>query len=452
MSGSSDQIPAFAEAIDAEIDRPDADAAIAALDAALRQPGPDASLRLLRAVRIDVGLVGSVRDRDEAVWLRRFLAEDGQDVAPKRREGGPLRVAVAAVAAACVVVAALTTLLVLEKPAAVGRVVAVSADAGWQGSAGDVVRVGDVIGLESGFVTLELGDDVVVDFVGATRARVRSAALVELRAGLVAGRVGPRGTGFTVRTEDAEVVDLGTRFLVHKNFESGTQVRVTEGAVSTRLLDRDGATTRVVDLVAGESLRVDVADGVADGLDGLFDVVAAYEPVRRAKGRVRRFSGAAKPLSSEVVGLDFRSGRFETSGYVYVIPEASGVVLDEPLTLDDSSGGVVIPAGTVVDSYLLHCDMGKAHAIGTLSEGSLRFGAEVAAVVRSTAGLAATDGMFATAGSRFEAGASRGLDGEDDVLRVSPDRQTISFDWSLTDASAVDQALVLVLGTAEVVP
>ncbi|MEM7809968.1 MAG: hypothetical protein AAF532_00620 [Planctomycetota bacterium] len=359
-------------------------------------------------------------------------------------------VAVAAtVAAACLTVAVWTFGPQAETPV-VGRVVAVAEGTEWAGDTkrnGQAIRKRDSVAVESGFVTIELPGDVVVDLVGPGHVRFDATDRVWLKRGRLAASVGLAGVGFTVGTEDADIVDLGTAFQVHKDFSLGTQLRVTEGSVQTRLKDDAGNVVQFLDLVAGESARLDRVAVVAEQTGDLFDFDAAFDPVGQAKGGVRRFTGAAQPLSSSLVGLDTRSGVTNTLGRVFVLPERSGLVLDREYPVETTSGRVTIPAGTPVDSYLFHFDMGEVDVITALGRGSTTFGGRVLAVVGSSDGLATTDATFANPGATFDPAAARGLEPDEDDVSVSADGRTVTFDFDVSPPGSLDQFRVLVRGT-----
>lgn len=122
-------------------------------------------------------------------------------------------------------------------------------DAARPADSGDVIRGGGAFLVERGFVTVAVGRGVTVDLVGPVKAVVEDAGTVRLRSGLLAAEVTEAGHGFRVVTEDADVLDLGTAFLVKKDFGSGTQVRVTAGRVEAALVDEAGRTVKVLDLV-----------------------------------------------------------------------------------------------------------------------------------------------------------------------------------------------------------
>ncbi|MEM1062567.1 MAG: FecR domain-containing protein, partial [Planctomycetota bacterium] len=352
----------------------------------------------------------------------------------------------AAVVAACVVVA----FVFRAEPVApsAGSVIAVAAGTAFEGDAveiEDVVRVGDVLALTKGFLSIEIGPGATLDVVAPAKVRVLSDRAVWLGRGLIAAAVGPAGHGFEVRTDDAVIVDLGTRFQVHKDESYGTQLRVTEGKVLATLKDDDGRDVKRLELLAGQSSRLDRVTASADKIDTLFDFDAAYATVSAAKGDVRKFSGAAKPLSGEIVGLDLRVSGLDTRGYAYVIPEARGVVFDEAVTLATLTGEVTVPAGLAIDSYLVHFDNEQSKAFEENGYGRLAFGSDVVAVIGSDEALAATDPRFGSPGTRYETRPSRGTEADDDISVVG-DGRSVKFDLRVDARFRFDEFRVLVVG------
>ncbi|MEM7811369.1 MAG: FecR domain-containing protein [Planctomycetota bacterium] len=384
----------------------------------------------------------------ECIWER-----VERDLFAKRRTSRPItgrkKTFIAAAATAGVLLTLVTVLATvsLPRPPIVGRVVAIAERSTWGGDPselGAVVRAGGTLSLEDGFVTVRLKNGVTVDVIGDTEAVFESELDVALRSGLLAADVGLNGRGFTVGTEDADVVDLGTRFLVGKNFSSGTHVRVDEGLVEAWLKDEDGSIRSVVELIAGQSGRLDRSAGVDTQGESLFDFDTAYAPVAKAKGDVRRFSGAARPFWSALVGLDLRPFETLTKGRVFIVPEAKGVVLADGLVVSGRDGVTEVAAGTAVDSYLCHYDIGDGTRLEAAGQGGISLGTDIVAVIDTSADLAATDALFANPGTRFTDEPFRGLDDSGDEITLSADGSTVVFDLEAQPGRPLDQFRVLV--------
>jgi hypothetical protein len=105
-----------------------------------------------------------------------------------------------------------------------------------------VAEVVTVLGVR---LVLEAPVDLRIDPASPFQARLINGAVV--------ATVPPRAIGFTIVTEEAEVVDLGTEFGVRRDTTGGTRVQVYEGEVlagkqggkaNRRLLEGDGLRIR----------------------------------------------------------------------------------------------------------------------------------------------------------------------------------------------------------------
>ncbi|MEM1062965.1 MAG: hypothetical protein AAGJ97_11625, partial [Planctomycetota bacterium] len=331
----------------------------------------------------------------------------------------------------------------------VGKVAVVADGTVWASepaAGGDAFGVGAGFAVESGFVSLDLGRDVRLDLVGPAQMRVDGPDRVWLSSGLVAGTVGPDGRGFMVRTEDADVVDLGTEFVVHKNYTVGTRVDVRSGRVEARLKDESGRTVKIVELLADQRGRFDHVSVTADGfVGGLEDLLARYTGVSRARGGVLRYADGAVPLAEPDRVTDLRTGMAPTAGRVFVIPERRGVELAEALTVPSPDGPVTLPAGTRIDSYLFHFDVGDGLQLSHVGRGAVTFGGAVAAVLTSADALAATDDDFGLPAATFDPVPHRGLESETDTVAVTADHRSVTFDLDAEVLRVLDQFRVLVI-------
>ena len=127
----------------------------------------------------------------------------------------------------------------------------------------------------------------------------------------------------------------------------------------------------------------------------------------------------------------------------FAFDEAQGKTLAAPVAVDAvnpgtysvfPSGTATIPAGTVVDSHLVHSDPPAGTAKVQLT-GTVTFPETILGVIGSTSGLAATDSALGAPGTIY-AGTThwRGLEGKEnggskvpDSVTISADRHTVSF-------------------------
>lgn len=116
-----------------------------------------------------------------------------------------------------------------------------------------------VLGLESGSVVVRLETGVELTLVGPAKVDVRDGMHVYLGEGQLLANVPHWATGFTVRTRELEVYDLGTVFCVQVN-ERASDVFVLKGSVQVNEagswgLDHEVSGAGVGVCVAGEGVR-----------------------------------------------------------------------------------------------------------------------------------------------------------------------------------------------------
>ncbi|MEM1063019.1 MAG: FecR domain-containing protein [Planctomycetota bacterium] len=391
-------------------------------------------LRLDRTVSADV------------IWERVERGLDAEQAAA--RPAAYFVQAAGAVLAACVFLAVVAWSFIPREMPVTARVVAVS-DSSALGAPsialGQIIRLGDSLNIDDGFITIETTHGVSVDLAGPVKANFTGEDVLNLASGLVSAHVGTTGHGFTVRTEDADVIDRGTEFIVSKDFSEGTQVHVMDGHVDAILKDRDGVQKRVVELLAGQSVSYSFDGQAIEGFDfRLTDRFDRYENVRSSRGGILRYGGVAGPLGALPEVLDLRTKGAPTGGRVTIVPERTGFELREAVSVSGRFGNVSLPAGTVVDSYIAHFDVVDGQRIVGGGDGSVTFDGEIVAIISDAESLAATDALFGRPSVVYEDVGHRGLEGESDQLDVNPDRSSVTFDLDAESLRPLDQFRVLV--------
>jgi len=301
---------------------------------------------------------------------------------------------------------------------------------------GQIVRWGQTIQISQGVVSLQLAD-VMIDLVGPVSVKLERQGEVYLNDGTVVARVEPAGKGFTVRTQDAEVVDLGTEFLVHRDAREGTHVSVRQGEAHAKLLDWRGASTKVIELTASRTAELNRATEVVK--ETAYDV-DRFLPVDRTRKGIRRLTGTLRTLMDVPASLE--SDQLTTPNHILIIPERQ-VHLDAPLTVNTISGPLTIPAGTTVSSYLIHYD--PTDAVSFAPRGSVTFFGQIAGIIGTSAPLAQTDPLFGNSNVQFEQQEFRQLELDEDELQFSEDRKTVSFYFGVSPPRFIDEARILVI-------
>lgn len=157
---------------------------------------------------------------------------------------------------------------------------------------------------------------------------------------------------------------------------------------------------------------------------------------------------------------DLREGAAESDTAILAISELQDVLLPQPLPLDITVPGTSpfggnanlspgsVPAGSRVNSYLLHFDTLTDQSVA--ASGSITFNSAILGILALTDTLHATNGLVGLPGVMYPQGDLRGLELEQqpggtggglDSLTLSADRRTVSFD--LQNVGAVDQVRVI---------
>jgi len=374
--------------------------------------------------------------------LREFSrACDRQQRRTRRRE-------VALVTASVLAVMALLVwlpLMTLFQPKTLGSVAFLTHDANLysgQLELGEILHAGKTLFVDAGVISVQL-PNVLVDLIGPAELKFVAENQVHLKQGTLAAHVLPGGKGFTVLTSDAEVVDLGTEFLVQYKEEQGTNVAVRQGRAQVRLLNAQGQPTRLLELTAHRSAHLHRLTNQVKETEFLPE---SFELIDQSRGGIRRVDGNVRTAGREVRSL--RGGSTTTPNYLLIIPECQNVLLQEELVLEGLEGPVRLPAGTIVSSYLLHYD--SPPMATTAPRGAVTFFEEIAAVVASEEGLRVTDPLFGLAGTRYETGHFRSLELDEDEILVSGDRQTVSFYCGVSPPHYLDEARIII--TSRVAP
>lgn len=120
---------------------------------------------------------------------------------------------------------------------------------------GDVKKLRD-LDLSTGSLQIALSSGVVLDLIAPARMHFEDAMHARVLAGAVTADVGPAGTGFTLDTPHARVVDLGTRFGVSVQADGNTDVAVFQGKVEVHEPGSSSTKPAPLTLNAGDSVRV----------------------------------------------------------------------------------------------------------------------------------------------------------------------------------------------------
>lgn len=348
---------------------------------------------------------------------------------------------------------------------AVARLVT-SIDATWRGTApepGTWITPGH-FQLESGTIKLEFSRGARLTLQGPADFEVVHADLLHVSVGNLVARIPEEAIGFTITTDETEVVDLGTEFGLRVGQGRQTEVHVIEGLVE--VFERDTSQQR-----AAGSVRVEQGQAIRWSAGGTDRLGSESIPVRSSEAVLG--TGAQSPGLTILQGsirlkqdVSKDALKRQATSWIEVIPERSGVLLEQSLPMTLTSPGhyrmfpasdAVLPAGTRVDSYLLHFRSTQPAPI----HGVIKFDRQIVGLICEADQLAVSDPVVGRVGVRYPVGSRqyRGLEprgaGENlnsqqgggwtpDDVTISQDMRTLGLGVNVNPLLGVDQLRVLV--------
>ncbi len=339
-------------------------------------------------------------------------------------------------------------------------------DVDWQGNSrteapntsllpGAALSLGD-FALAEGTIELEFGDGARVSIQGPAKFELRNGGHIHLESGNLVARIPEEALGFVVTTPEAEVVDLGTEFGLSVGEDGRTDIHVLDGLVEVLPVRGDGE--EGIQISEGDARRLD-----HQGVNGIEPATREdlLEPHRLDRYGLELLRGSVRVTE----GLDVEA---QTSGqhWIDIVPEGRGVLVETSIEATIDSPGVyrrfrtplgLLPAGTRVDSYLLHFRPTAAEPV----RGVIKFAAPIVAMMGRVDQLEATDRRFGLGSLDYpdETWRFRGLEslgsrtpGENgypvsDEVTLSQDRRTISLKMraNIDVEEGIDQVRVLTL-------
>jgi hypothetical protein len=207
-----------------------------------------------------------------------------------------------------------------------------------------------------------------------------------------------------------------------------------------------------------ESGTADAVTVSADGHTVTFDFVAntGIDEVRVITGTLGPdcSPAAGNALDTAIPPADLRVSRYESDECMFLFDEQRDLTLSSGLSVDRSpviGGGapVTLPAGSTVDSFLLHADKVGSSSAEVLLNGSYTFDSRVIGLIYSGARLTSSDsqvGIPGPGGLTYDpSGGNRQLEGAApdhiDSVTVSADGRTVTFDLGVN--TAIDEVRVI---------
>jgi len=401
-------------------------------------------LACLQAYLEVIHLNGALERNADFPSSRRMVTSILEEISTthEKRKATRQRLNIVMGASACLLVTGLLSWLLMTsvfRPVPFGNIAHLTANARFGATSlelGQVIRNGSSIAVEEGIVSIEL-PHAMVDLHGPVEIRLNAAQEIQLQRGVLTARVQAGGEGLTVRTPDAEVVDLGTEFLVRYDAGSGTEVSVRQGRARASLIDGNGIPLKTLELTASRSAQLQQSANKL--VESRFDT-APYQQADRARGKIRSITGQLR--TSPVTPPSLVSDESPTRNHLLIIPERQSVTLTEDLTVETLDGTRTYPAGAVLSSYLIHYDPTLNSSFAP--RGAVTFYGKLVGAIVQGSDLTATDLLFGHPEITYDTNSFRGLELKADEIRVSDDRETVSFFFAIESPHHLDQVRLLV--------
>ena len=281
-------------------------------------------------------------------------------------------------------------------------------------SEGSSLDFGTTLKLVKGIAEIEYAGGGRVVIEGPTTFELSSSDSGELTMGQLSATVPKEAIGFTIHTPTLDIVDRGTQFGLRIDEAGTAEVHVFQGEIETQTRGPEEAPKVRKTLTTTQAAKFSARGRFAGWLQPDYEGFAGAS--RHAYGvvltdRAMRWLPKAPPSLEE--------GELQSSSDIFLFLERRGVVLDQDTEITSyqrqgtqahfSIEVVTLPAGTRVDSYMLHFDPGAS----TQSRlGGVRFERPILGIIARADQLRATDGLFGAPGTRYDCNnvAARGLD------------------------------------------
>lgn len=272
---------------------------------------------------------------------------------------------------------------------------------------------------------------------GPARFTMDSADRVQLHSGKVSAEVLPMAKGFTITTNEVEVVDLGTRFAVTSQSSGASAIHVYDGTVETAVV-ASGATRDP--LKTGDTVRLNLDTKKLEDIEFQSDLFAPRPTwtasLEKVSPSVHIFNRPPKDAKRDKQASSKKSFIFkERDGLI--LPDEIRVNLAEPgnVAAEEERWGdhvTTIPAGTQVTSYLANfAKEGDSHT----AKATLKFDSPILGVIYSADLVMNTDRLLGSPDTNYRlhgnhapgilTGLERGA-----WVEIHEDRRTVTFTFA----------------------
>ena len=321
---------------------------------------------------------------------------------------------------------------------------------------GKQIELGKVLNMKSGLAELRYSNGVHMILEGTGKLELKSDKHCLLHNGQLSVIVPDSKIGFSVLTPTLNILDLGTQFGVRVDAIGNTTVHVFRGEVETQTLEKQANLREKQLLTMAQAAKFNQRGKLVSWVDPDYE---GFSGANQGLAGVISTGKHVRILSRVPNSLE--QGSIESNSHVFLVQERQNVVLTEDTIISSlrSRGShtgsyrskAVLPAGTKVDSYLLHFDPSESQQ---LLDGSICFDRPIVGIVAQGELLIATDKVFGNPQISYEQNPKiRGLDAvvkdqAPDVLNFhnSIDRLSIRFSSA---TGSLDQVRILVQSAPE---
>jgi len=309
--------------------------------------------------------------------------------------------------------------------------------------------------LDKGFVEITFDNDARLIVEAPSRMELIDERRVRLKRGTLTAHVPEQARGFEVETPSARVTDLGTEFALAVDNRGAADVHVLDGWVAASFIaPGQDEQQQVKALYQDHAMRFNARKGVMRAID-----VDAERFARSWDEVLYRPSVQGNIRFERQIPPSLCVGRLEDNVFIRLFLERTDVVLETDTKVNIAEAGGytsfgktsdVLPAGTVVDSYLLHWDPGDISTSYRIASGQVTFRRPILGVIVGLDGLVAGDAGFGFPDADYSVkGVARGLEpsshGETaDTVILSEDRLTLGVTLQAKKQNGLDQLRVLV--------
>jgi len=330
---------------------------------------------------------------------------------------------------------------------------------------GQIPEVGQMLkrggfALKSGRMRLRMPDETVVILAGPSRFELIDDNTLKLEQGKISAKVNNPGSLFTVRTAMMDVIDLGTSFGVKVAKDGQSSVSVFEGAVAVKQpIPKSG--DKAILLKKGSSARIRPGQKELETVP--YDHAEYHElwPLTNGVDELSEKVEFVPPAAPQPFEL------FRSDEKLFLMPERQNLILEKPLPVDINKPGrcerytpqhrPLVAAGKKVNSYLLFFNQEGPKNWKNYRKltGQITFSKPILGVIGHYQKLKDTDAVVGIEGFDYpvfmQREKDRGLDNRNagaeeqmahDVITISPDRKTLSFE--ISSGPWIDQFRVIV--------